>query len=104
MFDGRLVSLAEGGDSVVRVTDELSQRLRAVAFLCACLVVPIHCWSVEAWFAGKSGLHIWEAALAFLLTDTISRCAVPCFFVFSGYFLALKFIPTGNRCCPPCPH
>lgn len=32
--------------------------------------------------------------MAFLFTDTISRCAVPCFFVMSGFFLALKFEPT----------
>lgn len=78
----------------LQITDELSRRLRAVAFLCACLVVPIHCWSPSAWFAGTSDMSLWEAALAFLLTDTISRCAVPCFFVLSGFFLALKYEPT----------
>lgn len=77
-----------------RIADDLSQRLRAVAFLCALLVVPIHCWSPSEWFAGCSGLHVWEVAVAFLFTDTISRCAVPCFFVMSGFFLALKFEPT----------
>lgn len=76
------------------LNNDLSQQFRAVSFLCACLVVPIHCWSPSEWFAGSSGLRVWEAALAFLFTDTISRCAVPCFFVMSGFFLALKFEPT----------
>ena len=78
----------------MKIDANLSLRLRAVSFFCALLVVPIHCASFTDWFAGVSPLRTWEISLALLLTDTISRCAVPCFFVLSGFFLALKYEST----------
>ena len=81
-------------DSCGDISKALSQRLRAVSFLCAMLVVPIHAFSHTEWFEGTSSLRVWEVALATLLTGTVSRCAVPCFFVLSGFFLALKYEPS----------
>lgn len=73
------------------ISKELSQQFRAVAFLCALLVVPIHCWSLSAWAAGVSELTSVQAGVLIFLTAAISRMAVPCFFVISGFFLALGF-------------
>lgn len=75
----------------VHISDDLSQQFRAVAFLCALLVVPIHCWSLSAWAAGVSELTSAQAGVLIFLTAAISRMAVPCFFVISGFFLALGF-------------
>ena len=65
--------------------------LRAVSFLCALLVVSIHCWSPKAYFMGECALKQWQAAVLFLLTDSVSRLALPCFFIMSGFFLARGF-------------
>ena len=72
-----------------------SNRLKAVAFVCALLVVTIHSWSPSAWCnaekAVAGGWTEWQAAIAFLLSCTISRIAVPCFFVMTGFFLSLNY-------------
>ena len=68
-----------------------SEKLRALAFLLALLVVPIHCGSLK----GVEALPTWIRALQAFGSDTISRLAVPFFFVVSGFFL-MKGIESGK--------
>lgn len=70
---------------------ETSEEIRAVGFLCAMLVVPIHCVTATTqWIAGNVVAPRWVAALQMIGSDTVSRLAVPWFFVISGFFLVLK--------------
>lgn len=69
------------------------ENLRAVGFLCALMVVSIHCWSSHLFVAGESGLSSLKAGMLILLTASLSRVAVPCFFVLTGFFLARGFQP-----------
>lgn len=79
----------------MRIVEEISFRLKVSAFVCALLVTTIHCWSPEIWFLGESGFSAWQAAVAFLVTGSISRVAVPWFFVMTGFFLARSFSEGG---------
>ena len=75
----------------MRIGEEISFRLKVSAFVCALLVTTIHCWSPGGWFSGVSGFAAWQTEVAFLVTDSISRVAVPWFFVMTGFFLARSF-------------
>lgn len=79
----------------MKLTEETSENLRALAFLCALFVVPIHCWSEAKWFAGIENCTMFEAAVKLFLSCSFSRIAVPFFFVLTGFFLALNFKPTA---------
>lgn len=76
----------------MKLSDETSGNLRALAFLCALLVVPIHCWSEAEWFAGASAASTFEVAVKLLFSCSVSRIAVPFFFVLTGFFLALGYM------------
>lgn len=78
----------------MKLSDETSGNLRALSFLCALLVVPIHCWSEATWFAGTEIVSTFEVAVKLLFSCSFSRIAVPFFFVMTGFFLALNFKPT----------
>ena len=78
----------------MRLADETSGNLRALAFVCTLLVVPIHCWSEAKWFAGTEIASTFEVVVKLLFSCSISRIAVPFFFVLTGFFLALNFKPT----------
>ena len=73
------------------ISRETSEKLRALAFSLALLVVPIHCGSLK----GVEAIPGWIRALQAIGSDTISRLAVPFFFVVSGFFL-MKGIESGK--------
>ena len=77
------------------ISAKTSERLRTVAFLCALLVVTIHCQSMIPWFAGEMPVGKLEAALYFLGTYTVSRIAVPIFFTITGFFLVKGYPGNG---------
>ena len=67
-------------DKVVDVSEAMSNRLKNMSFLCACLVVLIHVpW---AYPCGSFGWWFSE-----IVAKGVSRVAVPFFFFTSGYFL-----------------
>lgn len=67
------------------LTQNLSEWIRVVSFLCALLIVPIH-----ASFLGQQvELSAFDRAIITVLSDGICRIAVPAFFVISGFFLAI---------------
>ena len=79
------------------LTKETSEEIRAIGFLCAVLVVPIHCVSATSqWIAGNVVASRWVAAVQIIGSDTLSRLAVPWFFVISGFFLVRKLCPTAS--------
>ena len=68
-----------------------SDKIRMLSFLMALLVVAIHCTSMppDWYFAvdrsfGRS--QAWTA-IRFLLSHTITHCAVPLFFIISGFMM-----------------
>ena len=77
----------------VSLTDETSRELKALSFVCALMVVAIHCWSSRLFFEGEADLSSLNAGVLFFLTASLSRTAVPCFFVLTGFFLARGFQP-----------
>ena len=77
------------------ISAKTSERLRIVAFLCALLVVTIHCQSMTPWFAGEMPVGKLEASLYFLGTYTVSRIAVPIFFSITGFFLVKEYPKKG---------
>ena len=70
------------------ISRKYSDGIKALGFLCALMVVAIHCWSPTKYFAGEPDLVGWRAAVAFFGTCTFVRIAVPFFFVITGFFLA----------------
>ncbi len=62
-----------------------SERIRALGFLFACLVVPIHCTSF-----GEGSATGWARIMQLVGTNTVSCLAVPWFFVVSGFLLFAK--------------
>lgn len=79
-----------------RVIDErLSQKLKAVSFLCAMLVVAIHCplLNKREWISTpeyRASIPAICSALHMVI-DVFTRGAVPLFFAISGFLLAVKF-------------
>ena len=72
----------------MEISKEGSERIRAISFVCALMVVGIHCSSIpRGWWSGASDTPVWIVALQTLGTNTIARLAVPWFFVISGFFL-----------------
>ena len=71
------------------LTREQCEEFAAVGFLCSLMIVAIHCSGlVKVWLAGTDGgVSPWAAALQFVGTETVVRCAVPWFFLASGFFL-----------------
>ena len=89
----------------MQISKESSERIRAISFLCALMVVAIHCSSIpKDWWGGVSDVPVWIVALQTLGTNTIARLAVPWFFVISGFFL-VKDLNVASasglsvRCC-----
>ncbi len=65
-----------------------SNRIKAIGFLCALMVVAIHCTAIpKDWWDGAADIPRWIVGLQALGTDTLARLAVPWFFVISGFFL-----------------
>lgn len=77
------------------ISSRASERLRTLTFLCALLVVVIHCQSMKSWFAGEMPVGKLEAAFYFLGTYSVAHIAVPVFFVVTGFFL-VKDYPLGG--------
>lgn len=81
-----------------RVIDErLSQKLKAVSFLCAMLVVVIHCpiLNKREWISNpeyRASIPVVCSALHMVI-DVFTRGAVPLFFAISGFLVAVKFRP-----------
>lgn len=82
-----------------KVTEISSKDLKALGFLCSLMVIWIHCWSPSSYFCGESDFSTIQAGLAFGLTCSFARCAVPIFFIVSGFFLALDY--RRNQVCAP---
>jgi surface polysaccharide O-acyltransferase-like enzyme len=70
------------------VTPELSAKMRNMSFVCALMVVAIHC-NVST---NPSHDAFW---LGQLTSYTLCRAAVPFFFAASGFFLQFKFSQEG---------
>lgn len=68
---------------------EEGEEFAAVGFLCSLMVVAIHCSGLaNVWLSGTDGgVSLWAATLQFVGTETAARCAVPWFFLVSGFFL-----------------
>ena len=72
----------------MRIEKQDSEKIRAIGFLCALMVVAIHCTSIpKDWWDGTLDMPKWIIALQALGSDTVARLAVPWFFVISGFFL-----------------
>jgi len=71
----------------MKISAESSEKIKAIGFLCTLLVVPIHCTTIS----GCGEVPGWIVALQAVGCDTISRLAVPWFFIIAGFFLALGF-------------
>ena len=72
----------------IKVTLQSSERIRAISFVCALMVVAIHCTSIpKDWWRGTLDMPCWIVVLQTFGTDTVVRLAVPWFFVISGFFL-----------------
>ena len=72
----------------MRIEKRDSEKIRAIGFLCALMVVAIHCTSIpKDWWNGTLDMPKWIIALQALGSDTVARLAVPWFFVISGFFL-----------------
>ena len=70
------------------ITLKNSERIKAIGFVCALMVVAIHCTAIpKGWWDGTVDVPKWIVALQALGTDTLARLAVPWFFVISGFFL-----------------
>jgi len=75
-------TIARGADPLE--SEEMSNKLRNMCFVCACLVVTLH---VGRYAVGGSAAW-WLTAL---LRNTISRMAMPFFFMVSGFILASRY-------------
>ena len=78
----------------MRISTQSSEKIKAIGFVCALMVVAIHCATIpKEWWNGTLHMPRWVVALQTLGTDTLARLAVPWFFVVSGFFLVkgLKF-------------
>lgn len=64
---------------MIKITGEISQRLKNLSFLAACLVVALH---VRNGFAG--------ASIFSFLVSRVGHVAVPIFFFISGFLLMGK--------------
>lgn len=71
---------------MTEITTELSQKIRNVGFVCACLVVAVHISHPT------SGSGQW---LDMVLAGGLSKVAVPIFFAISGFLLAGKMTESG---------
>ena len=69
----------------ISISKETSRRMAVMSFVCACLIVLIHCTPAP----DKSTWQWWVANL--LGANGLCRIAVPWFFVASGFFLAGRF-------------
>lgn len=70
----------------MKISQKLSDWIRAVSFFAALLIVPIH-----ASFLGRVEMSSVEYWTMTIISDGICRVAVPWFFVVSGFFLALSY-------------
>lgn len=69
----------------VTISKETSRRMAVMSFVCACMIVAIHCTPCPP-------LDSWQWWIANLLgADGLCRIAVPWFFVASGFFFAGHF-------------
>ena len=82
-----------------------SERIKAIGFVCALMVVAIHCAAIpKGWWDGSVDIPKWIVALQALGTDTLARLAVPWFFVISGFFLVkgIRDVGENDGCCRLC--
>ena len=74
--------------SIMKIDSGMSVKIKAISFVCALMVVTIHCTSMpKGWWDGSFDLPTWIVGLQTIGTNTVSRLAVPWFFVVSGFFL-----------------
>lgn len=73
----------------ISISKETSRRMAVMSFVCACLIVLIHCTPAP----DKSTWQWWVANL--LGANGLCRIAVPWFFVASAFFLAGRFGETS---------
>ena len=72
----------------MKIDTQNSERIRAISFVCALMVVAIHCGSIpKGWWDGSCNMSAWIVGLQTIGTNTLARLAVPWFFVVSGFFL-----------------
>ena len=84
----------------IEISGEISRRMSVMGFVCACMVVAIHCtpWDLSRVLAASTDIACvsWQWWVVNLfLGDGLCRVAVPFFFVASGFFLAGRFGEEG---------
>lgn len=83
---------------MMRISQVSSERVRMLAFVLALLVVPIHASGLSGeWMRGEVSVSVGVLVFNLLGSDTISRLAVPFFFVVSGFFLVNGLEREGLR-------
>ena len=81
----------------MNITVRGSERIKAIGFVCALMVVAIHCAAIpKGWWDGSVDIPKWIVALQALGTDTLARLAVLWFFVISGFFFAKEIRKIGE--------
>lgn len=89
----------------MKIEQQDSEKIKAIGFLCALMVVAIHCTAIpKDWWSGSLDMPKWIVALQTLGTDTVARLAVPCFFVISGFFLVKNLNLPGYAGPAECVH
>ena len=72
------------------ISDEQSIRLNILKFLMAIFVVYIHNNTLKVSFSTETVVTVipqWFALMKYTVSELISKCAVPCFFLMSSIFL-----------------
>lgn len=79
------------------INQQLSDKIKAISFLCTCMVVYRHAYTHEAFFGTISDKHhsIYNL-IAFAFTN-LTSIAVPIFFLISGFFFFNKSYYEGNN-------
>jgi len=81
----------------VAVSQYLSRKLRFLGFAAILMVVQLHAWNLHVQFAARSfelPLESWPGWIESLATGSLTRVAVPLFFLLSGYLFFLTLEPT----------
>ena len=89
----------------MELSRKTSERIKAIGFVCALMVVAIHCVAIpKGWWNGSVDIPRWIVALHALGTDALARLAVPWFFVISGFFLVkgIRDVGENDGCCRLC--
>lgn len=77
----------------MQISKESSERIRAISFVCALMVVAIHCSSIpKGWWDCSCDMPSWIVGLRTFGIDTVSRIAVPWFLPLADYSLQLPLV------------